>query len=166
MNLTITNTNPPTAASNQTFCNGETLANIVVTGTGIIWYDAATSGNILPSTTVIQSGTTYYASQTVNGCESQIRTAITMATGACLGNESFNEAAFSYYPNPTQGKVFFSYSQPIEKISVSNILGQVILENKISSNQAEIDLSGFAGGTYFVKLISDNQVKIVKLVKN
>ena len=166
LNLTITNTNPPTAASNQTFCANEPLSNIAINGTGVIWNNAATAGTILPASTVIQNSTTYYAAQTVNGCESITRQPITMTNGACLSNENFDEASFSYYSNPTTGKVFFSYAQPIEKISVSNILGQVILENKNNTNEAEIDLSGFAGGTYLFKIISNNQVKIIKVVKN
>ena len=89
-----------------------------------------------------------------------------MTNGACLGNENFDASTFSYYPNPTTGKVYFSYAQAIEKISVSNVLGQVILENLNNSNQAEIDLAGFAGGTYFVKLTSDNQIKTIKILKN
>jgi len=43
------------------------------TGTGIQWYDASSGGNLLPSTTVLVSGNHYYASQTVNGCESTSR---------------------------------------------------------------------------------------------
>jgi hypothetical protein len=46
-----------------------TVANLVATGTGIKWYDAMTGGNLLASTTLLASGN-YYASQTVNNCES------------------------------------------------------------------------------------------------
>ena len=156
----------PTAVSNQTFCNGETLANIVVTGTGIVWYNAATAGTSLLASTLIQSGTTYYAAQIGNSCESTSRQAITMTSGTCLGNENFDASTFSYYPNPTTGIVYLSYGQPIEKITVSNVLGQVILENTNNTNEAEIDLSSFAGGTYLFKIISNSQVKIIKVVKN
>jgi hypothetical protein len=50
-----------------------TVANLAATGTGIKWYDASTGGNLLPSTTVLVNGQHYYASQTVNGCESTTR---------------------------------------------------------------------------------------------
>ena len=56
---------------------GLTLANIVVTGTGIKWYAAATGGSVLASNTALVNGTTYYASQTVNGVESTARLAVT-----------------------------------------------------------------------------------------
>ena len=68
----------PPVAVNQGFCNNSnaTLADMVVTGTEIKWYDAVSGGNLLPLTTVVTNGTTYYASQTVKGCESASRTAV------------------------------------------------------------------------------------------
>src|SRR5690606_7628005 len=64
-------------ATNQSFCTGQnaTLANVVVTGSNIKWYSAATGGTLLPTSTVLVNGTTYYASQTVGVCESSTRTA-------------------------------------------------------------------------------------------
>ncbi len=43
------------------------------TGSAIKWYDAPTGGNLLSSTALLVSGNHYYASQTVNGCESTSR---------------------------------------------------------------------------------------------
>lgn len=68
---------PPTAA-NQGFCsdNNPQLSDVVVTGSNIQWYDAAIGGNALPATTALINGVTYYASQTVGGCESPSRAAV------------------------------------------------------------------------------------------
>src|SRR5690554_3622461 len=49
---------------------------MVITGSNIQWYDAAAGGNLLPTTTALTNGTTYYASQTVGVCESTSRTAV------------------------------------------------------------------------------------------
>ncbi|TCN51509.1 hypothetical protein D0809_22500 [Flavobacterium circumlabens] len=81
-NQTVTiNSQPlPTAASPQTFCIQEnaTLNTISITnGQNIKWYDAITAGILLPNTTVLQNDKTYYASQTINGCESE-RIAVTI----------------------------------------------------------------------------------------
>ncbi|WJS94778.1 T9SS type B sorting domain-containing protein [Flavobacterium johnsoniae] len=61
----------PTGNANQSFCTGQnpTIASIQVTGTSIKWYDALNNGNLLPETTNLENGKTYYASQTVNSCE-------------------------------------------------------------------------------------------------
>ena len=70
--ITITAQPLPTATSPQTFCiqQNATINEITITGQNIKWYDALTNGNLLANTTPLQNGITYYASQTINGCES------------------------------------------------------------------------------------------------
>lgn len=75
-NITITvnsSTPAPTAPSPQTFCNSATVADLIANGNNIKWYSSATGGSPLLNSTVLVNGTTYYASQTLNGCESIIR---------------------------------------------------------------------------------------------
>jgi len=50
-----------------------TVANLQATGTNIQWYAAGSGGTAMASGDVISNGTTYYASQTVNGVESTQR---------------------------------------------------------------------------------------------
>jgi len=71
--IKIQDTPAPTGDANQPFCTGQnpTLENIVVVGESIKWYDAQTNGNLLPNNANLQNGITYYASQTINACESQ-----------------------------------------------------------------------------------------------
>lgn len=70
--VVITATALPAAVSPQQFCiqDNATLNTIVINGQNIQWYDALTGGNLLASNTLLQNGVTYYASQTINGCES------------------------------------------------------------------------------------------------
>lgn len=77
--VTITAVALPTVASTQNFCiqQNATINSITITGQNIKWYDATTNGNLLPSTTTLINGTTYYASQTINGCES-LRSPVTI----------------------------------------------------------------------------------------
>src|SRR5690606_20683419 len=64
---------------------GMTLADLPVVGTGIKWYDSAVGGTLLPGTTVMQDGVTYYASQTAdNTCASIDRLAVTPTITDCL----------------------------------------------------------------------------------
>lgn len=60
----------PVASSQQTFCATSLpeISDLQATGQNIRWYDAA--GNLLTATTPLMNGQTYYASQTINGCES------------------------------------------------------------------------------------------------
>jgi len=68
----------PTGSASQTFCAGALLSQLSATGTAIQWYANATGGTPLNGTSVLNNGTTYYASQTVGGVESTNRLAVTV----------------------------------------------------------------------------------------
>ena len=75
------NATPAPIASSQTFCNNATVANLVATGTDIKWYGASTGGTAIASTTALASGN-YFVTQTLNSCESEIRTAVVVTLNA------------------------------------------------------------------------------------
>src|SRR5690606_1382106 len=50
-----------------------------IVGVGIKWYDAATGGNLLAETDPLINATDYFASQTVNGCESTNRLQVSVS---------------------------------------------------------------------------------------
>ena len=72
--------NAPTGAASQTFCStlNATIASIQVTGTVVQWYASNIGGSALASTTPLSTGTTYYATQTIAGCESPSYLAVTV----------------------------------------------------------------------------------------
>lgn len=65
----------PTASSSQSFCGTATVADLTATGTSIKWYLAASGGSALATNTVLTTRT-YYATQTLGGCESKTRKAV------------------------------------------------------------------------------------------
>jgi hypothetical protein len=78
--ITITTTPPaaPTITPNpQSFCTGATIANIAVPNNQILWYDAATGGNLLPESTVLSAGS-YWAAMSAGSCQSTNRTQVTI----------------------------------------------------------------------------------------
>jgi uncharacterized membrane protein len=68
--VTINETAPPTGSSSQTYCIGVTIDDLIASGTSILWYDNAIGGTSMLGSTALVNGTTYYASQSINGCES------------------------------------------------------------------------------------------------
>ncbi|OAB28952.1 DUF7948 domain-containing protein [Flavobacterium fryxellicola] len=92
--INIQNTLAPTGTANQTFCSSQnpTLATISATGTAIKWYDAAINGILLPTTTLLQNGITYYASQTENSCESTTRLAVQSTLITTLPATNYEES--------------------------------------------------------------------------
>ncbi|WP_454952216.1 T9SS type B sorting domain-containing protein [Capnocytophaga granulosa] len=60
----------PTPTATQSFCNSATIADLAPQGTDIKWYDAATGGSLLTSTTALVHNNKYYAARTLGSCES------------------------------------------------------------------------------------------------
>ncbi len=84
-NTTIVVTQPalvtaPTGTASQTFCStlSATLASIQVAGNNVQWYASNAGGTPLATSTPLVTGTTYYATQTIAGCESPSYLAVTV----------------------------------------------------------------------------------------
>ena len=100
----------------------DTLEDFIVNGENIKWYDAQTDGNELQDSELIVSGTIYYVSQTLNGCESE-RLAITAGTD--LKTDSFDLSQLKYYPNPTNNIVTIQNASPSGKEFKLRIIDQL-----------------------------------------
>ena len=94
----------PTGSASQSFCSAAspTVAALSATGTAIQWYDAATNGSLLASSAALTNGTSYYASQTVSGCEStnRLAVAVTVTTTPSAPTGSASQS-FCSAANPT-----------------------------------------------------------------
>ena len=152
---------PPTANSTQSFNSGDTLANLSVTGTNLLWYSSLTGGSLLPLSTMLVEGATYYVSQTINGCESS-RIAITVTLS--LNNEDFLLKGFAIYPNPTTSLLNFKSAVQVEKILIYNMLGQLVQEEKVNAIEGTISIENLAQGTYLVKV--NDVAKGYTIIKN
>jgi hypothetical protein len=102
----------PTGSASQTLCNGATVVQLNATGNSIQWYSASSGGSPLPTNTVLVSGTTYYASQTVNGVESTTRLAVTV---------SLNTIPAA--PSAVNGSLDFCFSGTSQQYSISSVSG-------------------------------------------
>ncbi len=74
-NITVTIHAVPNAPTvdDVEYCVGETASALTATGHNLIWYDAATNGNVISTPTPSTANATtlnYWVSQTVNNCES------------------------------------------------------------------------------------------------
>jgi hypothetical protein len=156
------------------FKPGQTLADLIIDGQNIKWYlnqnplagkTNKTSQVPLPLTTVIVDGTTYYASQTINGIESVQRLAVTVKSST-LGIDELAFKNFSYYPNPVKNVISISNDAVIDEVTFISIKGETILTKKPNSLSSELDLSNFSEGIYFLKVTSNGVKKTVKIIKN
>ncbi len=161
--VTVNVTNAPTGTAIQNFTTGQTLANFTVVGQNIIWYSSATGNTVLPSTTVLVSGTTYYVTQTVNGCQSIARLAVTAGTD--LRTPTFEISNLRYYPNPVQDVLNVEYSEAIQGVQMYNMLGQLVYNRNTNSAKVTIDMASMATGNYIMQVTVNGITKNVKVIK-
>jgi hypothetical protein len=91
-----------------------------------------------------------------------------------VGIDDHDGFDFNLYPNPTSGIVNIqctNHNSPITQIHVFDAYGKLVdvVETNAhgsSAQTAQIDLSDFASGIYFVKAVADgNVVAVRKIVK-
>lgn len=125
----------PVVDNVQTFCTEATIADLDATGTGILWYTAPTGGTALEETTAIAVGTSlYYASQTVDGCESTVRSAVAVQ----LNNT----------PAPAAADQEFCGAATVSQLATGGIAPQWYTE--ATGGNALEGTATLATGTYYV----------------
>lgn len=163
----LENVAPPTGETVQLFVAGQTLNDLIITGSNIIWYDAPEGGNQLPGTTPVQDNTTYYASQTVGGCESRRaapqRLAILVTSSLDANTFVLNNITLS--PNPFNDFVSFDFKNSKGILEIFTILGQKMNSFKLKNGHNTINLNSISSGIYFFKITSENKSKTFKLLK-
>ena len=165
VNVIISTTAAPTGNANQTFCTTGLISNLNVSGSNIKWYDQSSGGNVLPNSTVLVNNATYYATQTLNGCESSSRLAVKVTFENCLNTNSANQQNFSLFPNPTRGLITIKNDKKIKNFTLLSPTGQILLNFKNDDLEVKIDLGKFPSGTYLVKITTENEELIKKVIK-
>lgn len=164
----------PQGDESQSFEEGDTLADIEVEGENIQWYaNDATGGRStqdntddeepLPLNTLLVDGTTYYASQTIWGIESEERLAVTVYLSMSADEHAFT--GFKMYPNPVKDILYLQNDNIIERISVINLLGQEVLSQANNKEMATVNLQDLANGVYLVKVKAQQSEKTIKIIK-
>ncbi|MEN2398224.1 T9SS type A sorting domain-containing protein [Flavobacterium sp. MC2016-06] len=150
---------------------GQTLAAITVEGENIKWYSSQntptnkTLETALPLSTILVNGTTYYASQTINGIESKNRLAVTAKLNGSLSTPDFALSGFKFYPNPVKNILTVNHTSVIDEVQIFTVSGESVLFKKINSTHSEIDLSHLSTGVYLLNVKSDGKEKSMKIIK-
>jgi hypothetical protein len=135
-NFTITQPSSipaPTGLAIQVYAGTSTIAALTATGTTIQWYDAASAGSLLPNTTALVDGTTYYASQTTTCGESTTRLAVTV--------RKISEATQTLCSNATVGNLVSTPSTGTTAKWFTTSTGGTALDNTTT----------LTAGTYYVE---------------
>ncbi|MEE0937664.1 MAG: T9SS type A sorting domain-containing protein [Bacteroidales bacterium] len=91
--------------------------------------------------------------------------AIRFTAEGVLGLQDVNIPTLNVYPNPAKTQVTVTSSSSIDRIEVTNILGQKVYENAtVGANQTTINVADLQNGAYFVRVYSENCVITRKLI--
>lgn len=82
--------------------------------------------------------------------------------------EEFNSDVFTVYPNPSKDILFIDFQEVGEySLSVFDITGKELYQQKELEQQNSVDLSNYASGIYFIKIkeIATNKFQNIKIIK-
>ncbi|MBS1535744.1 MAG: T9SS type A sorting domain-containing protein [Bacteroidetes bacterium] len=153
----------PLGNQDQTFSQGQTLADLIVNGQNIQWYDGLgrnVNANPLPLSTVLVDGVTYYASQTINGHESPDRLPVTVHLNV-MGNTTFDRASVMILPNPVQDILFVQSNEPVNHIEIYNIMGQKLID----AHTSKVMMQSLPSGVYIVQVSTKAGQQSLRVVK-
>ncbi|WP_081871849.1 GEVED domain-containing protein [Chryseobacterium sp. FH1] len=151
----------PMGEATQYFTLGETLANLEVTGTSMTWY-ANQNGTVIPATTPLVNGTTYYVSQNNGQCESEL---LAITAYLQLGVSEINKTEFNYYPNPVMDVLNIAGKSNISKVEIFELSGKKVLSQDAKIRNVKLNLSTLISGTYILKVTSSKTTETFKIIK-
>lgn len=81
-----------------------------------------------------------------------------------------SDISISFFPNPTSDFIYLKsndYNSNYLQYVITDLIGKVILKNKITSEKEQINVSNFNSGTYFLTIYEESkQIQTFKLIKN
>ena len=161
--------NAPTGNAVQDFTAGSNLSSLVVNGQNIKWYASALNAsnhvNSLPGTTMIVNNTTYYATQTIGGCESTSSLAVLAYSESLAVNNINAKSEFQVYPNPVREALNISGQEQILKIMIIAADGKKVTEKIMQKNDRSINVHSLIQGNYLIKVFTKDQVQTFKFIK-
>ena len=159
-----------TTNSADFFCAGEVaILNANSSATSFQWI-SSTSAVILGGNPVTVSptvSTIYTVTGTdEHGCVN--KSTVVQNVEICAGlNEAKTLNGTKVYPNPTSGLFTVQLNSGILKtVQVIDFTGRVILTSAGNNDKIDVNINDLANGIYYVKIQTENDVELIKLVKH
>ncbi|MNJ97981.1 hypothetical protein D3C87_157390 [compost metagenome] len=167
INVVVNVTDAPDGVTEQLFTENVTIADLEAEGENITWYssedDAIAGINPLPDDMELVSGKTYYATQTIDGCESN--TVLPVTVTITLSIDEIERFSFTYYPNPVINELHIVSPTTITNVTVYSLSGQEVINQKWNKQEGILDMSSLAAEVYMVKINFGKIEKVVKVIR-
>lgn len=126
---------------------------------GFIAFKIKTKNNLLLGNSVSNTADIYF------DYNFPIITNTATSTFTALGANEFENKSVNLFPNPTKNILTITAKENITFIQLFDIQGRLIETKLTTSTEAKFDISKQLAGIYFVKVYTENGVKIEKIIK-
>lgn len=132
-----------------------------------VWRNSAVIASLITDTVFVDeittNGTYTYAVTALysNGQSEPSNTVTVNITG--IGVRKIELENLKVYPNPVNGNLTITADSRFNKISLSNIAGQNLLEVNVKDNKAIINTSGLSKGLYILTIHAENGIATHKI---
>jgi hypothetical protein len=156
----------------EVFANGESQYRYTLCGEGYLGQNSSYEFfGLADATTIDYIKVTWNKTGMVETIENPaINNAIIIQEGNGVLNTSLAVLdVISIYPNPSSEGIYtvnLSGSSFPKTMIVIDVSGRIIMDKKVNSAKAILDLSKNASGIYFVKITSDKKQKVLKIIKS
>ncbi len=89
---------------------------------------------------------------------------ILMGEGVVGLNDVMTSVEANLYPNPANSHINVSSLSIIDRVQITNVLGQVVMTKEIGANGANINIENLEAGNYFVTIYTKQGVATKKLL--
>ena len=115
----------------------------------------------------VTEGATYYwrVKSNTTCAEGNFSEVYTLTVEGTLGINDLSIEGLVIYPNPVANILNIDATTPISNVEIVNVLGQVLVSKSSNSTISNIDISTLSIGTYFIKVTSENNTRVLQFLK-
>ncbi|PQJ81331.1 CotH kinase family protein [Polaribacter glomeratus] len=89
------------------------------------------------------------------------------STDSALNTKNVSlKSNLNIFPNPTKKNIRIVSEKTITRISIHNLIGQIIYNEKPNNQNQLINLKDYKSGVYFITIYTDNEKRTSKIIKN
>lgn len=142
--------------------------NIALSGSpnGGVYSGTSVSGNLLSIATAGTFNPVYTYTSSATGCSNSASVTVIVANCTGFNSLSATNSTINVYPNPNQGSFTIdTYNTSEKTIEIIDVTGRVVLLQKATNESIKINIADLANGIYQVKIKSENELHMIKVIK-